>query len=400
MSYYLSRRKVTHLVLERARVGERWRTERWDSLRFQFPARYVRLPDFDYDGLNPDAFLGRDAVVGVLERYALHIKAPLRCGVNVTSLHRDENGIFTAKLGQDELRARSVVLATGPYQRPIVPSISAQLPAHIAQLTASTFTRESALPAGAVLVVGAGGSGVQIAEDLLAAGRETYLCVGQHRRIPRRYRGRDVMHWFETLGLATSPPPPPNQRPPSPLLTGVDGGYDVDLRRLTQQGGQLLGRLTGVAGGTLLLGDNLLRDIAAGDQAYRDFVALVDGYVSSHAGVDDAGIDSDLALDATDATDAMESWGPLPSAPPAQLNLADAGIAAVIWATGYAVDFSWVGCGGFDELGAPKHNRGVCEVPGLYVLGLPFLHSARSSFFWGVADDAELLAKSLAQHLA
>jgi len=389
MSHYLSRGNVTHLVLERARVGERWRTERWDSLRFQFPAHYVRLPDFDYDGEDPDAFLTREDIVRVLERYAQHINAPLRCGVNVVSLDRDDDGIFTVNLGHDQLRARSVVLATGPYQSAVVPAISMQLPTRVTQLTANTYTNESALPAGAVLVVGAGGSGVQIAEDLLAAGRDTYLCVGQHRRIPRRYRGQDVMHWFEVLGLATSPPLPPDQRPPSPLLTGVGGGYDVDLRNLAQRGGKLLGRLEDVSGEELVLGDGLLEDIAAGDAAYVHFRSLVDDYVASNNHGEHESVNAGHAH--------IEKFPPMPPDPPTRLNILDENISAVIWATGYGLDFSWVKCGARDTSGAPEHTRGVCEVPGLFLLGLPFLHSARSSFFWGVGEDARYLSQRLKQ---
>ena len=195
MSHYLSKHGVDHIVLERARVGKRWRTERWDSLRFQFPNRYVRLPGFEYDGDEPDAFMDRDGIVSVIERYANHIAAPVRCGINVHSIDRAKDDEFTLETSDFKLRARNVVLATGPYQRTIIPAVSMQLPARIMQLPASGFTNAQALPAGAVLVVGSGGSGVQIAEDLIEAGRETWLCVGRHKRVPRRYRGRDVMDW-------------------------------------------------------------------------------------------------------------------------------------------------------------------------------------------------------------
>ncbi|MGI9595198.1 MAG: NAD(P)-binding domain-containing protein, partial [Acidimicrobiales bacterium] len=236
MSHHLSERGVDHVVLERARVGERWRTERWDSLRFQFPNIYVRLPDFDYDGDDPAGFMDRDGIVDVLERYANHISAPVRSGINVRSVKLVDEGRFAVACDDFEVLARNVVLATGPYQRPIVPAVSMRFPADIAQLTASGFTNQGALAAGAVLVVGSGGSGVQISEDLLAAGRDVYLCVGKHRRIPRRYRGRDITDWFEDLGLISAPVVEGVDIDHSPLLTGVDGGYDVDLRMLAARG--------------------------------------------------------------------------------------------------------------------------------------------------------------------
>lgn len=405
MSHCLSQQGIDHLVLERARVGERWRSERWDSLRFQFPSRYVRLPGFDYDGDRPDAFMTRDEIVRVLERYAAEIEAPMRCGVNVQSLQRDDDGLFRLETGTQALRAHNVVLATGPYQRTAVPALSTDLPTPVTQLPASAYTNAAALPAGGVLVVGAGGSGVQIAEDLLAAGRKTYLSVGQHRRIPRRYRGHDVIYWFDRLGLIDNPVPAAGPRPPSPLLTGIDGGYDVDLRRLVKAGGHLLGRLESVQANELVLGDNLLGDIAAGDQSYRDFVGLVDAYIAEH-GLDLETLHQPGPRQPSDEPARIDAFAldepepVLPENSPQRLDLKRADINSVIWATGYELDFSWIHCSAFDSHGAPQHERGVCKEPGLYVLGLPFLHSVRSTLFWGVAEDAHFIATHLHHHRA
>ncbi|MFT7650904.1 MAG: putative flavoprotein involved in K+ transport [Limisphaerales bacterium] len=380
LSYHLSQQGVEHLVLERARVGERWRTERWDSLRFQFPNRYVRLPGFDYDGDNPNDFMGSDGIVGVLERYANHIAAPIRCGVNVRSVERaverKADAGFVVKTDEVEFQAANVVLATGPYQRTLVPAISAQLPVHIVQLTASSYTQPGTLPQGAVLVVGSGGSGVQIAEDLIDAGRETYLCVGAHKRVPRRYKGRDIMDWWEEIGMTREPVEDRPVGDHAPLLTGVSGGADVDLRALANKGGHLLGRLEGVEDGALDVGNNLLNDIAIGDEAYDLTVGMIEEHLAQGGGSE-------------------TSPRPMPTAPPLSVDIQTAGISSVIWATGYGLDFSWVHCGEVDENGVPSHDRGVSPDAGLYYLGLPFLHSARSSFFWGVGDDASFIAEHL-----
>lgn len=383
MSHRLSERNVEHVVLERARVGERWRTERWDSLRFQFPNSYVRLPGFAYDGDDPTGYMGSEGVVTVLERYANHIDAPIRSGVDVRSLDRVDDG-FAVGCDGFRFRARNVVVATGPYQRPVIPPLSTDLPTNITQLAASGFTNAEALPPGAVLIVGSGASGVQIAEDLVASGREVYLCVGKHRRVPRRHRGRDIVDWFEELGLLGTPV---GERPVadnSPLLTGVDGGYDVDLRSLAGSGARLLGRLEGVAGGDLLLAGDLLHDIAVGDESYRQAVSLIDARIAA-LGEGAGALPPEPSLEV----------GPMPPASPGSLNIESAGISSVIWATGYRLDLSWVNCGRFEADGSPEHDRGVSPVPGLYFLGLPFLHSARSSVLWGVGDDAEHLADHL-----
>ena len=278
MSHHLSRRGIDHLVLERARIGERWRSERWNSLHFQFPNRYVRLPGFDYRGAEPDAFMPAAGIVSVLERYASHIEAPVLCGVDVRAVEASEYG-FLLDTPRFSLECRNLVLATGAYQRTRIPALSLALPNTLRQLTASSYTSAEALPDGAVLVVGAGGSGVQIAEDLLAAGRDTWLCVSRHRRIPRRYRGRDIMDWMEDLGL-TRQAVEGAPVDPAPLLTGVAGGYEVDLRRLSSAGGHLLGHLEAVAGDELRLGNELHAHIAAGDAARDAIVAGIDALIA------------------------------------------------------------------------------------------------------------------------
>ena len=383
-SYYLSQHGIEHLVLERARIGERWRSERWDSLRFQFPNRYVRLPGFPYDGNDPEGFMHRDGVVRAIERYADHISAPVRAGVDVQKLQVDNDGVFILTSNERTYRAHNVILATGPYQRTLIPSVARDIPPSVHQLPASAYVNPDALPAGGVLVVGAGGSGVQITEDLLEAGRDVWLCVGNFKRIPRSYRGRDIMDWLEDLNLTSEPTVIRDASDHSPLLTGVDGGYEVDLRRVVAQGGTLLGRLEGVDGTTLILGDQLQNHMQAAEAAYDELVNGLESALQASGQASGAPVERPPVP------------GPLPADPPLRLALDKSGITSIIWATGYGVDFSWVDCGDFLPDTYPVQERGIGTLPGLYFLGLWFMHSARSSFFWGVGEDAEHVVSHLA----
>ena len=384
-SHYLTQSGTDHMVLERARIGERWRSERWDSLRFQFPNRYVRLPDFPYNGSDPEAFMHRDEIVNVIERYAQHINAPIKCGVNIEKIERTDE-LFVLHTTDGNYHAKNVILATGPYQRTLIPQLANTLPQHIWQLPASAYTNAQALPPGSVLVVGAGGSGVQITEDLLAAGRETYLCVGNFKRIPRQHRNRDIMDWFEELNLISEAVVNRDPSDHSPLLTGVDGGYEVDLRRVVAQGGTLLGRLEGVDGDTIKLGAKLKQHMQAAEAAYEEIISGIEAAIAARG--------EQPSAPATRPA----SPGPMPPEPPTHLNLSRAGITSVIWATGYGVDFSWVPCAEYLTDGMPVQERGVSTTPGLYFLGLFFLHSARSSFFWGVGDDAQYVVSHINQN--
>ena len=334
--------------------------------------------------------MGPQGIVQVLERYAEHIAAPVQCGVNVERIEQatsdsDPQARFIVHTGDRQITAQNVIIATGPYQRTLIPDLSEQLPRRIRQLPASAYTNAQSLPAGGVMVVGAGGSGVQITEDLIAAGRDTWLCVGHFKRMPRTYRGRDIMDWFEALNLTNQPVVDRDPNDHSPLLTGVNGGYEVDLRRIVAQGGQLLGRLEGVNGEDVTLGDQLMTHMLAAERAYDELVLGIETALKARG--DDLG----------PAPAPPAAPGPMPPEPPTQLNLADAHISSVIWATGYRVDFSWVHCGEYLADGMPVQQRGVSTVPGLYHLGLAFLYSARSSFFWGVGEDAEHIVQNINQ---
>lgn len=385
MSYHLRRLGREHLVIERGRIAERWRSERWDSLMFQFPNWMLRLPGHAYSGNAPDGFMPRDSVVRFLEDYARRVAPPIRCGVRVTRLGCPNEGRLRVETDHGEIEAANVVAATGAYQRPSVPPLSASLPPRLFQVTANCYTNPAQLPAGNVLVVGSGGSGCQIADDLARSGRGVFLCVGRHRRVPRRYRGKDFGWWQEKTGAADRVVDPRLSVPRPPLLTGVDGGYDVDLRRLASRGVRLLGSLAGVNDGVLHFAPDLRRNVAEGDAGFDEFTRGIDAFIEMEG----------MAAPREAADDVAPAARGIGESIP-HLALASASIKAVVWATGYRYDFGWIQCGALGADGKPVHSRGVGSVPGLYFLGLPRLHKLKSAFLWGVGEDAAHIGERIA----
>jgi putative flavoprotein involved in K+ transport len=384
MSYWLKHHGIEHILLERARVGERWRSERWDSLRFQFPSNFVRLPGFPYDGDTPDEFMHRDGIVRTMERYAAYIRAPVRCGVPVRSVRPDGAGGYLVDLDSHTIAARNVVLATGPYQTPAIPGIARALPQDLMQFTANRYTNERQLPDGAVLVVGAGSSGYQIAEDLMEHGRAVFLAVGPHRRLPRRYRGRDIAFWMDESGMFDTLRADVPKNQPTVLMSGYNGG-EVSLQKLAARGVRLTGMMAGCEGQTLSFADDLEEHVAAGVEASQNYKRSVDAYLEARG-----------ELASAPPAEPEEIEPDLPLAP-TSLDLATENIRTVIWATGYRFDLEWVReCGVLDAGGAPVHTDGVSEQPGFYFLGLQHMRKVRSTFFWGVGDDAELHAAHIA----
>jgi len=386
MSHRLKQRGLSHLVLERHRIAERWRSERWDGLRFQFPNWSVRLPDFPLAHTDPDAFAATGDIVAFIETYAASVAPPIRCGVEVRRLRRrDDAGGFIAETPDGLIEANHVVVATGPYQRPLVPDLLRDAP-DIFQVHASRYRNPAQLPDGAVLVVGAGASGAQIAEELLRAGRRVFLSVGRHTRLPRRYRGRDLIWWLSELGIDRTPV---EQRGPSrllPVISGAYGGHTIDFRRFAAAGITLLGRLTAARDGVAEIAGDLAESLANGDAVYATFLDTVDAHVGRH------GLNSP-----EDA--AARAVVPEPTCvtnPLRRLDLRAAGIGAVVWATGYGVDFGWIDIAVLDGSGEPVHSHGVTEIPGLYFLGLQWLSKMKSSFLSGVGDDAAVLADHIA----
>ena len=380
MSHMLHQRSRPHLVLERHRIAERWRTERWDGLHFQFPNWSVRLPDFPFPQVDPDAFAANREIVDFLDAYAAFVAPPIRCGVAVTALRKGDGGSgFVAETSQGQVEAANVVVATGPYQRALMPDLLTG--SDIFQVHASRYRAPVELPAGAVLVVGAGASGAQIAEELVRAGRRVFLSVGQHRRMPRRYRGRDLIWWLVTMGIDRIPVEKRGPPAPLPLITGAYGGHTIDFRDFAAQGITLLGRAESARDGVMTFADDLSATLADGDAAYAGFLDRVDDYIARER----LDLPMDPAARARLAT-------PHNVQPERRLDLRAAGIGAVIWSTGYGFDFGWIDLPVLDATGAPRHQQGVTELPGLYFLGLQWLSRMSSSFMSGVGDDAARLA--------
>jgi putative flavoprotein involved in K+ transport len=382
MSFHLRHRGRDHVLLERGRVAERWHSERWDSLRFQSPNWSIELPGYRYEGGDPDGFASKDEVLTFIAQYAERIEAPILTS-SVSKLRCKTPGdVFELTTDGEAWRAHNVVVATGAYQCHRRVRWQDELPAGLCQVHANAYRNPQSLPEGAVLVIGSGASGCQIADELLEAGRRVFLSVGRHARVPRRYRGRDVFWWRLALGDLdrTAEQTSPALRSPGPLLTGVQGGYEVDLRRSARRGLTLLGRLVGVAGSELVLADDLESNLRQGDDYRRDFLARVDAFAKR------------MELDVPPPS-AEDGVGPSTAVvSPERLDIAAQGIGAVIWATGYGFDFDWVDLPAFDRSGAPVQRRGASPVPGLYFIGLPWLHRAKSSFLCGLGEDAARIA--------
>ncbi|SDO84309.1 NAD(P)-binding domain-containing protein [Afipia sp. GAS231] len=385
MSHRLKQRGLSHLVLERQRIAERWRSERWDGLKFQFPNWSVRLPDFPFPHADPDAFATTDEIVKFIEAYAAFVAPPIRCGVEVTRLRRrDDARGFVAETAGDIIEADNVVVATGPYQRALVPDLLRDHP--VFQVHASKYQNPKQLPSGAVLVAGAGASGAQIAEELQRAGRRVYLSVGTHRRLPRRYRGRDLFWWLAEMGIDQTPTAQRGASALGPVISGAYGGQTIDFRRYAADGMTLTGHLQSARGGVVEIAPGLAESMVAGDLVFTTFLDIVDGFVKLHG----------LNLPEEPEARTKLPDPPCVTDPLQRLDLGASGIGAVIWATGYGLDFGWIDIPVKDANGEPVHRNGITDVPGLYFLGLPWLSKMNSSFLSGVGDDAAVLADHIA----
>lgn len=386
MSEHLSDNGVPHLVLERDRIAERWRTMRWDSLVANGPAWHDRFPGMEFQDVAGDAFATKDQVAGYFEAYAEKINAPVRTGVEVTSVTRNEGRPgFRVETSEGVIDARYVVAATGPFQRPVIPPI---VPADAAplQIHSSDYRNPAQLPEGNVLVVGAGSSGVQIADELQRSGRQVFLSVGPHDRPPRSYRGRDFCWWLGVLNLWDLETPPAGAEHVTIAVSGARGGHTVDFRALEAIGIQLVGLTDAYDDGVLTFREDLAENITNGDANYLALLRAADEYVERNG------------LDLPEEPQAR-ILGPDPAAavdPLLSVDLAEAGITSIVWATGFALDYGWLQVDAFDEAGKPAHRRGVSAEPGIYFLGLPWLSRRGSSFIWGVWHDA----KHIAGHIA
>ena len=386
MSEHLSLGGIPHLVLERARIAERWRTGRWDSLVANGPAWHDRFPGMEFADCDADAFPAKERVADYFVDYAKMIDAPVRCGVEVTAVRRYEGRPgFRVETSEGVIEALSVVAATGPFQRPVIPPV-VPADADVKQIHSNDYRNPEQLPAGAVLVVGAGSSGGQIADELLGAGKTVYLSVGPHDRPPRSYRGRDFVWWLGVLGKWDAAALEPGTEHITISVSGAHGGRTVDYRRLAAQGMNLVGLTQSYRDGVLTFAPDLADNIAGGDKNYLSLLDEADAYIERNG------------LDLPEEPEArrIDPDPPCVSDPLLELNLADAGVTSIIWATGFAVDYSWLKVDAFDANGKPQHQRGVSTEPGVYFLGLPWQSRRGSSFIWGIWHDARFLADQIA----
>jgi putative flavoprotein involved in K+ transport len=388
MSYYLSQLGHEHVILERQRLAERWRSERWNSLRFQFPNWSLQLPGFGYDGNEPDRFATSSEVVRFIEHYAALIQAPLQCGVEVRDLKQNlKSRRFILDTSARTIEATQVVIATGPFQRPSIPASGGSLSRDVFQIHASQYSNSAQLPPGAVLIVGTGSSGCQIAEELYQSGRMVYLSVSVHKRAPRRYRGKDLLHWMNVLGRFDTPIDSlPDRQIPSPLLlTGADGGHDVDLRKFAADGVVLLGRFREASDRKLAFEEDVEKTLQYADESFNDFVRNAEDYALATGRDLNTEVERDLSFPRKS----------IPAQPRAVLDLKTANINAVVWCTGYNFDFDWLHLPVLDARGIPIQRRGLTRCRGAYFLGLHWMHTMNSGVLFGVGKDAAYLAENI-----
>ena len=391
-SHFLSKRSIDHVVLERGEVANSWRRERWDSLRLLTPNWQSRLPGLRYEGPDPDGYMTVPEVTEFIERFAKVSRAPIRTGVNVTSVRPAEDG-YQVTTDQGEIAARAVVIATGACNRPTVPPASAAVPASVRQLTPFDYRDPAGLPDGGVLVVGASATGVQLAAELARSGRPVTLSVGEHTRLPRTYRGRDVLWWMDAAGVWNQRYDELDdltraRRLPSPQLVGTPERATLDLNELDSIGVGLVGRLAAIRDGRALFSGGLKNVFSLADLKMNRLLGTFDDWAAA------TGRDAEA--------DAPERFDPtrVPDKTRLQLDLGSGEIQSIVWATGFRPDYGWLDVPVVDAKGQLLHDGGVVDSPGLYALGLPVLRRRKSTFIYGIEDDAREVIDHLARYLA
>ena len=391
MSRRLSERGVDHVVLERGDVGTSWRTQRWDSFTLLTPNWQTRLPGFRYDGSDPDGFMTGAEVVATLQRYAAAVDAPVHTDTTVRSVAADGDG-YEVVTGHGRWRCRSVVLAGGASNLPSVPAFATGLPDGVVSVDPLAYRHPDELPDGGVLVVGAAATGVQLAEEIQASGRPVTLSVGEHVRMPRAYRGRDIQHWMEVTGRLDEGYDEVEEirkarAVASPQLVGTPEARTLDLNALTDAGVRLCGRLGAIRDGVALFSGGLRNTCLLADQKLSRLLDEIDQWIAAN--------DVDVA-------EPPVRFEPTRLAPnsPLTIDLRRGEIAAVVWATGFRPDLSWVHLPVFDDAGRLRHDGGIVDAPGVYFLGGTFLRRRRSSFIHGAEADTADLSDHLVGALA
>ncbi len=387
MGRCLSEYGIEHVILERGRIGERWRSERWDSLRMLTPNWQSRLPHWHYSGKHPDAFMTTPEFIRHLERYAQSYAAQVQTGTTVITVQRMNDARFKVTTDREVWIASNVVVATGFCDTPRVPGFAAAVPDDVTQIVPSKYRNPQQVPKGQVLVVGASATGLQIADELIVAGHAVTLAVGTHIRVPRRYRGKDILYWMDAMGAFAAPADPAVERKtPPPQLVGSPDNRDLDLAMLQLQGARLTGRVVGVQNRRVRFDDDLHEVVRTADEQMFQLLGKIDGYISSNG------------LEAPDADpDAIKPVQPHDA--PAELDMDAENIRTIIWATGYERRYPWLKIPVLDEGGEIRHEGGVTPVNGLYVLGIRFQKRKYSNLIDGVGRDAEDLSRHLAERM-
>ena len=390
MSRSLSKTGIDHVLIERGEVGERWRTERWDSLRLLTPNWMTRLPGYAYQGDDPNGFMDRADVVRFLEAYRTSFDAPVRTNTRVLELTRVGSD-FRVMTDSGVWIARSVVVATGACDRPIIPDWASNLSRDIEQIVPESYRSPANLPAGGVLVVGASATGIQLAEEIHQAGHPVTIAAGRHVRVPRYYRGKDIMAWLDACGFLNERRAPDADRrqlsrQPSLQLIGHPARYSLDLPRLAGRGVRIVGHAIGAAGDVVAIAPDLAHECAKAEERRRKLLTRIDEFIAQA----DVSAPSDpLAWAKPDKIRCNVS----------NIDLRAAGIRAVLWATGYRRTYPWLRIPVFDEVGEIRNTGGVSDLPGLFILGLPFMRRRASTFIDGVGRDAEELLAPIAGYL-
>jgi putative flavoprotein involved in K+ transport len=395
MSRCLTERSIDHVVLERGEVANSWKTERWDSLRLLTPNWQSRLPGYRYKGDDPDGYRTMPETVAFLERYAQAISAPVHTGTTVTRVRRTETG-YSVTTDRGEWHSKALVLASGACNLPSVPAFAQALPSGITALTPVQYRNPAQLAPGGVLVVGASATGVQLADEIQRSGRPVTLCVGEHIRMPRRYRGRDILWWMDTVGVQDQGYEQVEdltraRSVPSLQLAGYPDYRDVDLNALTGLGVRLIGRLAGIRDGVAQFSGSLANMAALSDLKMNRLLDLIDDWAARNEVVGEPSgvVPPPHRFERTR----------VPASPPLTLDLKRGEIRTVVWATGFRADYSWLDVPVFDRKGRIRHDGGVVESPGLYLMGMQFLRRRKSALIDGAGDDARDLSAHLASYL-
>jgi len=385
-SYCLRQRGVDdHVIFEKHRLGHSWRSERWDSFSLVTPNHQCRLPGHPYDGDDPEGFMVKDQIVDYIERYAKKFRPPILEGITVTSVTKRE-GYFHITTNQGTWFCDDVIVATGGFHIPFVPQGADRIPDHIKQIHSIDYKRSSQIPEGETLVVGSGQSGVQIMEELHIEGRKVHLCLGNAPRSPRKYRGKDAVTWLEEMGYykttyADHPDKAKAVSGTNHYLTGRDGGHEIDLRQFALQGVRLYGFVNDIDFEKFTIRPDLAAKLDSADRSYNGICKRIDDHIAANG------------IDAPPGSHYTPVWEP--ETEPTELNFAGNNITSIVWCIGFLPDYRFIKLPVFNMRGFPETDRGVTSLPGLYFLGLPWMHTWGSARFSGIAEDADYIAAKI-----